>query len=72
MSSVSIPNPSTPPQSPMVDEEARRRRQIEEDQAIAEAKSSGRGSTIIAGAHIARDVAVGRRAAKRAASADLS
>jgi hypothetical protein len=70
MSSVNIPNPVTPPRSPMDDPEAIRQRQIASDNAIAEAKSTGRGATIIGGAMIARDEQA-KRVKARAASSDL-
>lgn len=71
MSSVNMPSPSTPPSSPMDDEEATRRRQIASDNAIAEAKATGRGSTIVAGAQIARDRQATRVAARMKAAKDL-
>lgn len=57
----------------MVDEEARRQRQIAENQALAESKSAGRGATIIAGREIANSEQAARGAARKArqASADL-
>lgn len=73
MASAHIPNPPPPPPNPSIDEEARRRRQVEEDQALAEAKATGRGSTIVAGGAIARDAQAARSTARRAraASSDL-
>lgn len=71
MSSVNIPNPSPPPPSPVEDQEAIRRRQNASDAAIAEAKATGRASTIVAGAVIARDRHAARVAARMKAAEDL-
>lgn len=54
MSSVNMPKPSAVPASPTVDEEAQRKRQIMENEALAEAKANGRASTIVGGGVIAR------------------
>jgi hypothetical protein len=70
MSSVNMPNPVTPPPSPTEDPAAIKQRQIASDNAIAEAKSTGRGSTIVGGGVIARDEQM-KRARARAASSDL-
>lgn len=71
MSSISMPSPAQVPQSPTEDDEAKRQRQIASDTAIADAKSTGRGSTIIGGAVIARDQQAARLKARQAAAADL-
>lgn len=71
MSSVNIPSPTPPPQSPMDDPEAVRQRQIKSDNAIAEAKATGRGSTIVAGAQIARDRQATHLQARMKAAQDL-
>ncbi len=70
MSSVNIPNPPPPPQSPVEDDEAKRARQAAEDAATAEAKATGRGSTIVGGGVLAREKQYQRAVSRRSRAAD--
>lgn len=66
-----LPTAAPVPPSPMVDEEAKRRRLNAENEAIAEAKATGRGSTIVAGGMIARQTQYDKARARNAVAADL-
>lgn len=69
MSSVHMPNPAAVPPSPMADDEAARQRKIASDTAMAEARATGRASTIVGGAVVAG--ADQARKLKARASSDL-